>query len=261
MNGSNAVLVDLTQCVGCGSCTVACKLWNGKPYDKGAPATGLHPVADHSNWTTLTQRKAEKDGAPAWRFVKAQCMHCEEPACVSSCMSKAMRKTEQGPVVYRPDLCAGCRYCMMACPFEVPKYEWGKVIPSVSKCQMCSTRLAHGRSPACTDACPTGALRFGRRQELLGIAHDKLKTGRYVNKVYGEREAGGTSWLYISDIPFGQLGFKANVTSESLPAIAEHYMRKTPALLLGGAALFMGLSKLIQRKKAVAAAEEGKREQ
>lgn len=258
MKTSKAVLVDLTQCVGCGSCTVACKLWNGKCYNREAPATGRQPVADESNWTTLTQRKVAKDGAPVWRFVKSQCMHCKDPACVSSCMSKAMRKTPQGPVIYRPDLCVGCRYCMMACPFEVPKYEWKKAIPSVSKCQMCSTRIARGQSPACGDACPTGALRFGERQELLRIAHERLNTGNYVQKVYGEEEAGGTSWLYLSDIPFEQLGFKSNIARESLPAIAEHYMRKTPALLLGGAALFMGLSRFIQRKKEVAAAKEEK---
>nr|WP_320131441.1 4Fe-4S dicluster domain-containing protein [uncultured Holophaga sp.] len=256
MNRGNAVLVDLTRCIGCGSCTVACKLWNGRPFEKAAPATGPHPVANDSNWTTLAQRRVLKEGEPAWRFVKRQCMHCVEPACVASCFAKAMRKTEEGPVIYRPDLCAGCRYCMVACPFEVPTYEWEKVIPSVSKCQMCSTRLAAGRSPACTETCPTGALRFGQRETLLMEARERLRTGNYVKHIYGEKEAGGTSWLYLSDIPFRGLGFRTDVVQEPLPEITEHYIRRTPALLLGSAALFMGLSRFLDRKRKVSEREE-----
>ena len=232
MKKPSGVLVDLTQCIGCGSCTVACKLWNAKPYVKDAPATGQHPVANDSNWTTLTQRSVKKDGAPVWRFVKHQCMHCEEPSCVASCFAKAMRKTEKGPVIYRPDLCAGCRYCMIACPFEAPKYEWSKVIPSVSKCQMCSTRIEKGQMPACAEACPTGAIRHGEREELLRTAREKVRSGKYVQHIYGEKDAGGTSWLYISDIPFGLLGFNTNIVKESLPAIVEDYISWTPALLL-----------------------------
>jgi formate dehydrogenase iron-sulfur subunit len=259
MTKSKAVLVDLTRCIGCGSCTVACKLWNGKSYEKNEPATGKNPVACESNWTTVAQQPATKDDSPVFRFVKKQCMHCVEPACASSCFAKAMVKTEEGPVVYHPHLCVGCRYCMIACPFGVPKYEWGKVIPSVSKCQMCSSRLREGQMPACTEACPTGAIRFGERDELLKLAHQRIATGKYIDRVYGETEAGGTCWLYLSDIPFEQLGFKTNVPTESLPAIEEKYMKTTPALLLGGAVLFTGLSTYIQRVKKVAeekAAEE-----
>jgi formate dehydrogenase iron-sulfur subunit len=255
---SKAVLVDLTQCVGCGSCTVACKLWNGKTYEKNTPATGKQPVASQSNWTTVKQEWSEKDGEPVWRFLKMQCMHCVEPSCVSACFAKAMEKTAAGPVIYHPDLCVGCRYCMIACPFGMPKYEWSKVIPSVSKCQMCSSRIENGQIPACTETCPTGAIRFGDREELLKVAHAKLATGKYVNEIYGEKQAGGTSWLYLSDIPFEQLGFRSNVPNESLPAIEEGYMKCTPALLLGGAALFTGLSAYIQRVKKVSAEEDDK---
>lgn len=255
---TKAVLVDLTKCIGCGSCTVACKLWNGKSFDAKEPATGKKPVASEANWTTVAQQPAEKDGSPVFRFLKKQCMHCEEPACASSCFAKAMVKTEAGPVVYHPNLCVGCRYCMIACPFGVPKYEWSKVIPSVSKCQMCSSRVANGQMPACTEACPTGAIRYGNREELLEVAKQKIATGKYVNHIYGEKEAGGTCWMYLSDIPFDQLGFKGNVPNESLPAIEENYMKCTPALLLGGAALFTGLSTYIQRVKKVAE-EEGEK--
>ena len=256
MKQGNAVLVDLTQCIGCGSCAVACKLWNGRPFEQDSPATGTNPVANDANWTTLAQKQIIKEGAPAWRFVKRQCMHCEEPACVAACFAKAMRKTEEGPVIYRPDLCVGCRYCMLACPFETPTYEWMKVLPFVSKCQMCSTRLADGRAPACTEPCPTGALRFGQREELLTLAREKIGTGKYVDHIYGEKEAGGTSWLYLSDVPFASIGFRTDVVWEPLPNITEHYIRRTPALLLGGAALFMILSRFLQRREAVSAPEE-----
>lgn len=253
-----AVLVDLTQCIGCGSCTVACKLWNCQGYDKDTPATGKQPVASQQNWTIVKQEMAQKNGEPVWRFLKMQCMHCIEPSCAASCFAKAMQKTAAGPVVYHPDLCVGCRFCMIACPFGVPKYEWNKALPLVSKCQMCPTRIANGQIPACTEACPTGAIRFGDREDMLRQAHAKLATGKYVQKIYGEEEAGGTSWLYLSDVPFEQLGFKENVPQESLPAIEENYMKSTPVLLLGGALLFTGLSRYTQRVKKVAEEETPK---
>lgn len=261
MDKATSVLVDLTQCIGCGSCTVACKLWNSLGYSDEAPATGERPVADQSNWTTLTHVKAVKDGGSVKRFVKKQCMHCEDPACVSACFAKALQKTAKGPVVYRPDLCVGCRYCMLACPFDVPKYEWSRAVPSLSKCQMCPSRLEKGENPACASVCPTGALQAGKREDLLALARKKIATGRYVDHIYGEKEAGGTRWLYLSDVPFATIGLNLNVPKEKLPVLTEEYLKWTPPLLIGGSLLFAALSFVTGRRKQVTARERREPEQ
>lgn len=257
MEKGKSVLCDISQCVGCGSCTVACKLWNDVKFDDQTPATGLNPVLNDSNWTTVSQKKVQKDGSSVWRFTKQQCMHCEEPACASVCFAKAFEKTANGPVVYHPNLCVGCRYCMLGCPFEVPKYEWSKALPSVTKCQMCSTRIEKGEAPACASVCPTGALKFGDREELLAHAREKIaQNSSYQKHIYGEKEAGGTNWLYISDVPFATLGFKTGVPTTAIPKYTEDYLRWTPPLLLGGTALFAAVSFITSRRSHVAEAEK-----
>lgn len=168
---SKGVLVDITRCVGCGSCEVACKMWNNLQYKQSVQDQGSG--LDAENWTVVNRVETEKDNEPVWRFVKYQCLHCEEPACVSACFSKAIRKTKDGPVVYDVNLCVGCRYCMLVCPFNVPKYEWDKTFPQVRKCQMCADRVHAGESPACVGVCPAGALTYGERNNLLAMAKEK----------------------------------------------------------------------------------------
>lgn len=226
------VLVDLTKCIGCGSCTVACNLWNGLGNEGAASTIGEEQKLTDKNWTVVHSHEVtDKNHKPVWRFVKQQCFHCVEPACASACFSKALQKDEEGAVVYYPNLCVGCRYCMVACPFDIPKYEWEKSFPLVTKCQMCSTRIAKGEAPACAVVCPTGAMRFGDRDVLLAEAKALIKKDpRYVQAVYGEKEVGGTSWLYISDLPFGKLGFKTNLGTTALPTYSNSFLKNIPAV-------------------------------
>ena len=123
---SKGVLVDMTKCFGCGACTVACKLWNEKKYDEtNKPTLGENAKLVDINWTVVSQHTiTDRDGKPAWRFAKKNCLHCVEPACASSCLVGALKKTEEGPVIYHPDLCVGCRYCMIACPYHARYFNW-----------------------------------------------------------------------------------------------------------------------------------------
>lgn len=256
---SKGVLLDLTKCIGCGSCTVACKLWNENKFDKKVPATGEGAKLTSENWTTVKRHEvATTANEPVWRYVKEQCLHCEHPACASACFSKALHKTPEGPVVYSPDLCVGCRYCMVACPFNVPKYTWEKALPFVAKCQMCSTRLAEGEAPACVSVCPTGVMKFGDKDELLQEAKQTLASNsNYVQEIYGEKEVGGTSWMYISDIPFGDLGFKTGLTTRPLPEYTHNgWLQFTPYIAVGWGLALVGLYKYTSRRKEIAEQKE-----
>ena len=240
-----AVLVDITKCIGCGACEVACKLWNKLPYRKKEDEVRPRQKDDLSDvrWTAVKrQRLTDAAGERQLRFVKTQCMHCTDPACVSACFSTALRVDENGAVVYYPSLCVGCRYCMVACPFKVPRYQWEERFPLITKCNQCAARLREGKMPACVSVCPSGALTYGTRDELLARAHALLaKDARYVDHIYGEHEVGGTKWLYIADRPFADLGF-AKVTDTPPSAYAQSYLTKVP-IVAGLWALFLvGLS-------------------
>ena len=184
-----AMLIDLTLCVGCNACQIACKEANKLP---GEEEKILSPTA----YTALQ----EYDGV----FVRRMCQHCDDPTCVSVYPVGAFTNTESGPVLYDADKCIGCRYCMQACPFSVPRYEWSSTSPRVKKCIFCHERLAQGLPTACSEACPTGATVFGDRDDLIKTANERLaaEPGKYVQKIYGVKEAGGTSIFYISSIPF-----------------------------------------------------------
>lgn len=208
------VLVDLTQCIGCRKCEWACNDVNGLPNqpitsfdDQSVLSQFRRPTATQY---TVVNRFEEKgvNGLPL--DVKVQCMHCEDAACVSACLVRALEKHPKGPVTYDAWKCIGCRYCMVACPFQVPAYEYTDALtPRVMKCTFCLSRLEGEQLPACVEICPKEALLFGPRDELLELAHEKIKVfpERYVDQVYGEREVGGTSWLYLASAPFSHIGF------------------------------------------------------
>jgi len=238
MSGTKGVLVDITKCINCESCVVACRLYNG--LEKSPIESDSHDeILTAQRWTVVQNRHVKKNGAPIRRFVKRQCFHCLEPACASACFTKAMQKTPEGPVVYNEDICVGCRYCMIACPFGVLKFEWNKPFPRVLKCQMCLSRIAGNQMPACVSVCPTGALTFGDRDDLLREAKKRIAAnpGLYVNHIYGEKEAGGTSWLYISDVPFDQLGFNTNVPEKPIPEYTWAASKWTQFIFFGWGAL------------------------
>ena len=175
-----AMLIDLTLCVGCNACQAACKETNHMPEKE---EKSLSPTT----YTALD----EYEGV----FVRRMCQHCDDPTCASVCPVGAFTKMPEGPVVYDVDKCIGCRYCMQACPFQVPRYEWSSTYPRIQKCVMCHERLAKGLPTACSEACPTGATKFGDRDELLTEAYTRItgEPDKYVQKIYGEKEVGGTS--------------------------------------------------------------------
>ena len=248
---SKGVLVDITRCIGCRSCQVACKSWNDLPADKSEFSNSWdNPEKLSANtWTKVNYYLIEEEGQKLkWRFVKRQCMHCLEPACKSACFTHSFVKTKEGAVIYKPtelnkDYCVGCRYCMIACPFGVPSFQWDKAFPYVLKCRFCYDRMKEDMEPACVSACLTGALKYGDRDELLAEAWERINTlPGYVKHVYGEKEYGGTSWLYISDVPFDKIGFRTEafgkpVTTRSIPSLTWDVLKWTPALFFGWGAV------------------------
>jgi formate dehydrogenase iron-sulfur subunit len=238
-----AILTDTTKCTGCETCVAACKEANGLGRDE--PWRWKSRIDDLSSTrlTTIIRR-------PGARFVRQQCRHCQQPACVSACLVGALQKTDQGPVVYDSGRCMGCRYCMMACPYGIPRYEWSQPVPYIRKCMMCYDRLKEGRQPACTEACPEGATIFGGRAEMLSVAHERIRKNpaRYIGRVFGEHEVGGTSVLYISDIPLGFLGWKPELGETPLPKLTWASLTKVPPVMLGMAGLMSGLYFIIGRR-------------
>jgi formate dehydrogenase iron-sulfur subunit len=241
-----ALLFDNTKCVGCGACMVACREHNGLPETESKELG--------ANQFTIVKQAKGKDGDVNYRRL---CMHCAEPTCASVCPVGALHKTAAGPVVYDAEICLGCRYCIQACPFSVPKYEWSALAPRVRKCTFCADRLAQGKINACAEACQFGATVAGDRDALLKEARARLaaEPGKYIRKIYGEHEVGGTSVLVLSSIPFSEMGFPDNLPSDPLPLLTFAVLSKIPPLVGVGAAVLSGLWWLTRRKEEVAVAE------
>jgi formate dehydrogenase iron-sulfur subunit len=238
---AKGLLIDITRCIGCGACKDACRESNGLPED--ADDTQLSDKR-----YTIVQERAAASGES--RYVRRLCMHCEDPTCASVCPVKAFHKTPEGPVLYDAGRCIGCRYCMMACPYGVPRYEWTSTNPRVRKCILCAPRLREGRPTACAEACPVEATVFGDREELLQEAHRRIHENPelYVQQVYGEVEGGGTSVLFLSDVPFTQLGFPGNLPSHPMGEYTEAVLSKLPNVVIVGGSLLSGLYWIINRR-------------
>lgn len=258
---AQAVLVDVTKCIGCRGCQVACKQWNELAAETTPFTGGANPANTSADtWTRVGFYDVQReDGAPVWRQAKFQCMHCNEPACASACPVTALTKTPEGPVVYDSDKCIGCRYCAIACPFGVPSFEWEKPLALMRKCQMCYDRIKAGLEPACVTACPTAALTFGDRAALLAQAQQKLvsQPAKYINYVYSQDEVGGTSWLYISDVPHDQIGLNTRVVKQPLPPFTWAAMAKVPWIIAGGSLLLSGVYWYTHRRTTLAGSKEG----
>ena len=213
------MLFDSTRCVGCMACMTACKASNDLPPEHSREGKLYDDPMDLS---ATTQNVIKSTGGENPIFVKRQCMHCKEPACVSVCMLGALHKGEGGVVEYDASRCVGCRYCQIACAFNIPKFEWEKAAPKIVKCQLCSHRLVEGEQPACCEACPREAVVFGKRVELLQEARARIaeSPGEYIDHVYGEHEAGGTQVLYISQVPFTELGLP-DLSEDVVPELSE----------------------------------------
>jgi formate dehydrogenase iron-sulfur subunit len=236
------VLIDVTRCTGCNQCVQACagahQLGEAPPTLQQSP-DGLSAV----RWSAIVE-------SPEGGYVRKACRHCLEPACVSACPVGAMYRTAEGVVLYDRQKCMGCRYCMMACPFGIPRYEWDSAAPRVRKCDLCYERLQSGGIPACVEACPEGVMTFGDREELLALAHQRIaqSPGQYLPVVYGESTAGGTSVIYTSHVPLDFLGFAGATGDQSWPELTWNWLGKVPGVALATTGLMAGLFWIIGRR-------------
>jgi formate dehydrogenase iron-sulfur subunit len=231
-----AMLFDATLCVGCRACELACNEENqlGRTDEEilaGRETEDARALAPDV-WTYVTYHEVEGDPATG-SYGKVQCMHCIEPACVSSCPVVALEKTAEGPVIYHPEKCLGCRYCELACPFLVPRFEWDTANPYIRKCDMCWERQREGESPACVEVCPTGALITGTREELLNEARRRIIAAprQYVHHIFGEKEAGGTNFLHLASRPFDELGYRQDLPYQSYRDYTHRSMLSVPYVL------------------------------
>lgn len=238
MGQKKALLIDMSLCVGCNACQEGCKTEN-----KLAPGEEkkLSPTA----FTALS----EHGGV----FVRHLCQHCEVPTCASVCPVAAFTKTPEGPVTYDAAKCIGCRYCLQACPFQIPSYEWKSTKPRVQKCIFCAPRLAKGLQPACAEACVYGATKFGNRDELLREAADRISAepSKYTHKIYGRDDVGGTSVFYLSPVPFEQLGFDTKLGDTPMPLLTMRALSKVPDVVGVGSVMLTGIWWITRRRSEV----------
>ena len=238
------VLVDTTVCIGCRKCEWACK----KAHD--LPTPSIEEYEDKSvfekmrrpNTGALTVvNEYENPNNPEDLInVKVNCMHCDHPACVSACIVGAFSKQENGSVIWDSGKCIGCRYCMVACPFQIPAFEYDTALqPDILKCDFCFDRTKEGKIPACVEICPVEAMTYGKRYEILELAHKKIKRNpdRYIDHVYGEHEAGGTSWVYLAGKDFAKLDFP-NVGNKPMPGTSESIQHAIFAYFIPPLALY-----------------------
>lgn len=260
------ILTDVTKCIGCERCVEACVTRNKLPDD--LPAKFKADDGLSGNRFTSIVKTPGTERAPGGkrpendRWVRRQCMHCIEPSCQSACLVGALEKRADGPVVYHADKCIGCRYCMLACPFMIPRYEYDKQLPYVRKCKMNEDCRMPGGMPACTSICPTGATIFGTRKSLIKEAKRRIaeNPGKYVNHIYGEHEFGGTSVMYISDVSlsktlmmptkdeFEKLAVPSLV-DDSIPNLLHKWVLVTPFQFVGVACALTGIWFFRRRSK------------
>ncbi len=236
-----AILYDSTRCVGCQSCEFSCAEVHNLPEPEDFPEVGVLRKTNEKRRTVVNAYDTSKGEV----YVKRQCMHCNQPACGAACLTQAMLKTKEGPVIWRENKCMGCRYCMISCPFDVPKFEYNSPNPKITKCNMCFERQQEGQLPACVENCPAEALMFGTRRELIAEAHRRIveNPDAYYPHIYGENEAGGTSFLYLSPVPFEEIGFSTNIQNASYPALTKGFLYSVPAVFVLVPSLLLGIHK------------------
>ncbi len=246
-NDPYGILIDTTMCAGCRTCEFSCAESNHlpKPIDDDNIFDKERDQSE-KQFTVVNHYETEEKES----FAKKQCMHCIQPACASACLTKAMYKTKEGPVIWRQDKCMGCRFCMISCPFDIPKFEYHSSNPKITKCTMCWERLKEGNTPACAENCPGEAIKFGKRSELLQIARSRIcgSPDEYVNHIYGEHEAGGTSVLYLSSIPFEKMNFRNDLGTKPYPELTKEFLYAVPFVLTLFPPFLLALNKATKRE-------------
>ena len=242
------VLYDSTRCVGCQECEITCANLHGLtvPDAKDFPTPGVVRKADETRRSVINAYETSKGEV----YVKSQCMHCNQPACAAACLTQALHKTKEGAVIWRMDKCMGCRYCMVSCPFDVPKFEYHSANPKIVKCDMCFDRVSEGELPGCVTNGPAEALTFGTRRELISEAHRRIVNDpdTYYDYIYGEHEAGGTGFLYLSPVPFNELGFKTGLQKSSYPELTKGFLYSVPSVFVLWPAILLGIHKATMNK-------------
>ena len=237
------ILFDSTWCAGCQECEIVCAQTHGltEPDYEDVPEVGKKRKADDTRRTVVNAYETSQGEF----YVKTQCMQCTQPACATACLTKAMYKTEEGSVIWREEKCMGCRFCMISCPFDAPKFEYNSPNPKIQKCDMCFDRVKEGLLPACVENCPAEALKFGSRRELIAEARKRIAEypGMYQDVIYGEHEAGGTGWLYLSAVPFEELGFNTKIQKSSYPELTKGFLYSVPTVFVVAPAVLLGIHK------------------
>jgi formate dehydrogenase iron-sulfur subunit len=275
-----AVLFDAEICIGCRACELACKEKHGLPMFDLTKQLDALPAETTTNAGTYTKppelsaytflkvgfHEGRDAIGPLTVYSMRKCMHCEHPGCAAACPVGALQKTSEGPVVYDDNKCIGCRYCMIGCPFGIPTYQWDKPVPFIRKCTFCSDWLSEGKEPACVQACAkrTGSLTLGEREEQLAKARKIIADSpdKYVNHIYGEKEAGGTSWLFISSfsLPFEKWGLPTFGSTDPVAVNVDRAMVAIPPVLIGVAAVMAGVYWVIQRREKIRQENTAKKE-
>jgi Fe-S-cluster-containing dehydrogenase component len=260
--GSLGILHDTTICIGCRMCEDACNSVNKLPAPE-EPFDDLSVLESKRRTTTkaytVVNRYENKEQNKASVFLKSQCNHCLEPACASACFVKAIKKTKEGPVTYDPKVCVGCRYCIIACPFEIPAYEYDEPLtPRVTKCTMCYDRIKENKLPGCVEACPMGALKFGKRDALVRYARERISKfpDQYIEHIYGEYEMGGTSWLYISGLSFNEMGMREDLGITPAPELTSGALGAVPVVVSLWSVLLTGIYAINKRKESLSVKEK-----
>ena len=239
------VLYDSTRCVGCRTCEYECAAAHALPE----PLSEVEPIRKTNETCNTVVNTFQTTKGEV--YIKRQCMHCNEPACDAACLTQAMHKNETGPVTWNGDKCMGCRYCMVSCPFDSPKFEFHSTNPKIQKCDMCIDRQKAGEKPVCVTNCPNDALMFGTRRDLIKEARRRIyeKPDLYTDHIYGEHEVGGTGWLYLSPVPFEELGMNTNLQQSSYPSLTKGFLYSVPSVDLLLPPLLLGIYTATKNKQ------------
>jgi formate dehydrogenase iron-sulfur subunit len=247
----NGILVDTTRCIGCRRCEKACAEVNGLPIPDIAESKNEDLLKERrktsdTQYTVINKFETEKGTI----FVPRRCMHCNQPGCAAACLVKAMKKRPTGHVTWDSN-CIGCRLCMISCPFDIPQFEYNKAMPRIQKCNLCYDRFKKGVLPGCVEACPTGALMSGSRRQILEEGKKRIADNpdKYIDHIYGEYEVGGTSHLYLSAVPFEQIGFRKDLGTVAYPEYSTGFLFAVPFVFVLWPLAMLGINQATKKSK------------
>ncbi len=241
------ILYDSTLCGGCQVCEIVCGEQYGLPWPEDEPVAGVLREPNETRRVAVNCYNTSKGE----QYMRRACNHCNSPACASACLTKAMLKTDEGPVIWREEKCMGCRSCMIACPFDIPKFDYNSPNPKIQKCRMCFELMQEGKMPVCAENCPAEALLFGKRRELIEIAKARIYADpeHYNHTIYGEHEVGGTGVIYLASVPFEELGFRTDLGTIPYPEYNKTFLYSVPAVLILWPAFLLGLHSASKERK------------